>query len=157
MNLPGCLYPQSSISFCSLSLTNRVSPSNTRILSSLFLSSENTNLWVSITDVGFYVELASAVLVWLKPNQSNRRSGVHWYFPLLWVFSTLLQTLSFSLTYSLSFYSIRHFQFIFRNDFLSCLCINVVFHRQESIKDTKSQQILLMFFGLSCLLFLRFG
>ena len=34
-----------------------------------------------------YVELASALLVWSNPNQSNRKSAVQWYFPLKSVFS----------------------------------------------------------------------
>ena len=36
-----------------------------------------------------YVELASALVVWSNPNQSNRRSAVQWYFPpmvsVLWL------------------------------------------------------------------------
>ena len=58
---------------------------------------ENTNLSESITEqltsclfwfsCFAYVKLASALLVWLNPNQSNRRSAKQWYFPLRWVFS----------------------------------------------------------------------
>ena len=38
--------------------------------------------WIKIS----MIELASDLLVWLNPNQSNRRSALQWYFPLWWVF-----------------------------------------------------------------------
>ena len=49
-------------------------------------------LFVLIGLDGFaYAQLVTYLLVWLNPNQSNRRSAVHWHFPLRskWVFSGL--------------------------------------------------------------------
>ena len=46
------------------------------------------HLSANLLFIGFVFNcFARASLVWLNPNQSNRRSAVQWYFPLWWVTS----------------------------------------------------------------------
>ena len=48
------------------------------------------HLSANLLFIGFVFNcFARASLVWLNPNQSNRRSAVQWYFPLWWVLSGL--------------------------------------------------------------------